>query len=74
MHVRREDLVLGEDAVDWRTETRDSGLVGGISVDMVDGEVGANLVADSPSFDVVANSEDLASHVRPRDYVLLLAE
>lgn len=69
-----EDLVLGEDTVDGCTQAGDSSLVRGIAVYMVDGEVGAYLVADSPAVDSVADGEDLAGHVRARDEVLLLAE
>ena len=74
MHVRREDLVLGEDAVNRRTETRDFGLVRSVAVDVIDGEVRANFVANGPSFDIATNSKDLTSHVGAGDDILLLAQ
>lgn len=67
----REDLVLGEDAVDGCTQAGEFSLVRGVAVDMVEGEVGTDLVADNPASDSVTDGEDFAGHVRARDYVIL---
>ena len=70
--MRREDLELGEDPVDERAEARGSDLLVDVPEDVVDGEVGADAVADLPlrGFDAFTERDDFSCHVRARDDVL----
>ena len=72
--MRREDLVLGQDAVDGCPKRGLLDLFGDVAKDVVDGEVGRDAVADVPVLDALADCDDLDCQVRARDEVLLLPE
>ena len=67
----RQDLVLGQDAVNGRAKAGVQDLLRAVTEDVVDREVGAHALADRPALDVGAECDNLSGHVGPRHNVLL---
>lgn len=73
-YLRREYLVLRQNAVDRGPESGLHDFRSGVPKNVVGEKVGTDAVSDIPPFDVLSNGDDLAAHVRTWNRVLLLIE